>query len=255
VALIGSIAPAQAEPLKKGAMTFYDDFSHFTASADGIGHWMTQYPYSGRYARSLTASELEYYSDASVGANPFATGKDGWDIQAQPGPNPLNLPYVSGLITTFHSFSQLYGYFEMRAQLPRGRGLWPAFWMLPTSKKWPPEIDVMEMIGHEPTKIYVSIHDKLDGKETAATTAVAIPDASQAFHTYAVDWEPSTITWYFDDKPVASQPTPDSLHAPMFLLINLGVGGKWPGPPDATTPFPAHYRLAYVRAYASPATP
>ncbi len=252
LASIVAALPAQAQPRTGANPTFYDDFSHFAASADGIGHWMTQYPYTGRSARSLTASGLEYYSDTSVGTNPFAFGPAGLDIQAQPGPNVLNLPYVSGLITTFHSFSQTYGVFEMRAQVPAGRGLWPAFWLLPLSKKWPPEIDVMEVLGREPTKLYVLIHDRLDGQNTAATVPVTIPDASQGFHTYAVDWEPDQITWYFDGNPVASQPTSASLHAPMFMLINLGVGGKWPGFPDAATPFPAHYRIAYVRAYASP---
>src|SRR5579871_6822795 len=98
---------------------------------------MTTYPYDGESARTLPGNkEAEYYSDPSVGENPFSLSGGVLHIAAKPaaaGSNPYGLPYDSGLITTYKSFSQLYGYFEVRAELPAGTGLWPAFWLLPSS--------------------------------------------------------------------------------------------------------------------------
>jgi hypothetical protein len=77
----------------------------------------------------------------------------------------------------------------------------------------------------------------------------AVPDLSAAFHTYGVDWGPSTITWYFDGHPVYQASTPADMHSPMYMIVNLAVGGLWPRSPDATTRFPASFKVDYVRAY------
>ncbi|XYD12053.1 family 16 glycosylhydrolase (plasmid) [Methylobacterium sp. NMS12] len=162
-------------------------------------------------------------------------------------------PYTSGMINTFHSFSQTYGYFEMRAELPAGQGYWPAFWLLPEDGSWPPEIDVMEMLGHDPGTLYTTVHSlapgQTPGNHTMSQGISNVADMSGGYHTYGVDWQPDTLTFYFDGQEIYRTPTPAGLDKPMYMIANLAVGGSWPGDVDATTPFPAQMNIDYMRAY------
>ena len=138
------------------SLRFDDEFNSFVSSPTGTQGWMTQ---GGAYWRTLSSNnEAEYYSDSSVGVNPFSDSNGVLTITAAPGSNPLGLPYKSGIITTEKSFNFEYGLVEVSAKLPAGNGLWPAIWLLPSSLGWPPEIDIMEMLGGDPTTIYVSTH-------------------------------------------------------------------------------------------------
>jgi len=164
--------------------------------------------------------------------------------------SPLkDVSYSSGLITTKGSFSQLYGYFEIRARWTGGKGLWPAFWALPADGAWPPEFDVLEALGHEPTTIYHSVHSKQTGKAVGDTTRVAVGANTSEFHTYGMLWTKDEVRFYLDGRQTAARPTPADAHKPMYLLANLAVGGYWPGDPTATTPFPATMTIDYVRAW------
>ena len=156
--------------------------------------------------------------------------------------------YLSGAITTF-PFAQLYGVFAMSAKIPTGHGLWPAFWLLPADKSWPPELDIMEVIGREPTILYTTTHTKTS-KANGHGTKTGV-DLGAAFHEYAVDWGPEEIKWYFDRKLVFSQPTPLELKTPCYVLANLAVGkpSSWGGAPDAVTQFPATMQIAYIRVW------
>src|SRR3954464_14790123 len=152
--------------------------------------------------RTLSSNkEAEYYSDSSVGVNPFSLSNGVLDITAAPGSNPLNLPYTSGLITTAKSFAQQYGFFEVRAQLPAGQGFWPAFWLLPASGAWPPEIDVFEVLGDNPTTAYATVHSTVAGNTTFKVNY--LPDLSAGFHTYGLSWQADMIRWYVDGDEVA----------------------------------------------------
>jgi serralysin len=133
--------------------------------------------------------------------------------------------------------------------MPKGRGLWPAFWLLPTDRSWPPEIDVLEFLGNDMTTLHTNAHSKASGKHGDAPVVVRVPDASAGFHRYAVDWESDQIRWYFDGVEVARAPTPADMHKPMYMLVNLAVGGNWPGSPDASTGFPAMLAINWIRAY------
>jgi beta-glucanase (GH16 family) len=163
--------------------------------------------------------------------------------------------YTSGHLNTFHSFNQVYGYFEARMQLPKGQGLWPAFWLLPQSMAWPPEIDGMEVLGNDTTKLYTTVHSNSTGTHTSAGTGTTVPDMSAGFHLYGFDWEPDFIVFYFDRAEVFRTPTPSDLKdLPMYMILNLAVGGYWPGMADVTntasrTPFPSQLQVDYVRAY------
>jgi beta-glucanase (GH16 family) len=246
--------------LPASALTFDDEFNTFVSSPDGSQGWMTTYPYTGEAARSLYPnSEAEYYSDPSVGENPFSDANGVLTISATPaapGSNPYNLPYDSGLITTDTSFHQLYGYFEVSAELPAGTGLWPAFWMLPANNQYTSELDIFEVKGQDPTTIYSSALGSTNGAWIGDQQALSVADVSTGFHTYGVDWEPTAITFYVDGQEIAQAPTPASMDTPMFMLLNLAVGGSgsWSGPPNSSTVFPAQMKIDYVRAYATAAT-
>ena len=231
-------------------LTFQDEFTTLSASSDGsTGLWQTSLDYGNRTLGSN--GEQQYYSDRSVGVDPFTIQNGVLNITAQPGSNPLGLPYNSGAIISKASFSQLYGYFEIRAQMPAGQGLWPAFWLLPADGSWPPELDVFESLGHDPNTLYFSTHSTV--QETQGTT-LPVANVSDGFHTYGAMWGPAHVTMYIDGIEVAQMPTPDDMHKPMYMLANLAVGGYWPGAPDSTTPFPAHLLIDYVHAYAYPGT-
>jgi beta-glucanase (GH16 family) len=183
-----------------------------------------------------------------IGLDPFRSDGEHLDILAWPTPPALRArldrqPYVSGVISSQPSFAQLYGYFEMRAKLPPGKGLWPAFWLLPKDGSWPPEIDVLEAVS-DPTHIYSTVHST-----TKPATGVEVRVASDVFHTFAVSWDKSRVEWFVDNRSIGAVPTPADMHKPMYMVANLAVGGDWPGAPDKTTVFPATLSIDFIRAY------
>jgi len=200
--------------------------------------------------------EAEFYSDSSVGQNPFSVNNGVLTISATPaapGSNPYGLPYDSGVISTQDSFSQEYGYFEMRAQLPAGAGLWPAFWMIPKDGSFSSELDVFEQLGNDTKTIYQTAHDWAGGDAQTGQQIFTGPDSSTGFHTYGVDWEPDKTTFYEDGKAQGSVVTPAGMKTPMIMMANLAVGGagSWPGAPDGSTKLPAQMNIDYIRAYAT----
>ncbi|MBC8060482.1 MAG: family 16 glycosylhydrolase [Clostridiaceae bacterium] len=169
--------------------------------------------------------------------------------------------YTSGRIKTNGKFDFTYGKVEMRAKLPIGQGIWPAFWMLGSdigTTGWPNcgETDIMEFVGSTPTKIYGTIHGPgYNGAGGIGGWHDNPAGFSNDFHTYAIEWEPNVIRWYFDGQ-LYEQRTTDDLFGRTwvfnhndFLLLNLAVGGAWPGSPDASTVFPQKYSVDYVRVY------
>lgn len=240
--------------------TFADEFDALSLSDGRSGTWETTFPWSaGKNGGTLASNgEKQWYVDAAFGptrsVRPWSV-RDGKLViaarRAEQAVQPLidGYRYTSGLLTTHGSFRQTYGYFEMRAKFPAGRGLWPAFWLLPPDGQWPPEIDVVEVLGHEPGTIHTSLHSGTADRPIHEKKATAVPDTSADWHVYGVRWEADEITWYFDRRVVFTARTPPDLHGPMYLLINLAVGGKWPGDPDAGTAFPAAMEVDYVRAY------
>jgi beta-glucanase (GH16 family) len=167
-------------------------------------------------------------------------------------------PYVSGMVTTGgyryatsrqSTFSFQYGYMEVRAKIPSGQGLWPAIWMLPASySDSDGEIDVMEVLGNQPNKAYFTLHHLALNLSQQFTETGA--DLSAGFHTYGVDWEPDHITWYLDGVAVGTCTNPSLIpQEPMYPIMNLAVGGDWPGPPSRTTQFPASMDVDYIRIW------
>jgi serralysin len=161
--------------------------------------------------------------------------------------------FTSGMINGWGTHAQRYGVFEARLKLPKGRGLWPAFWMIQADGPVPPEIDIMEFLGHTPNSIWVVNHSMQKGKHTARSREVLFAqDMTKDFHVYSVDWRPTTTNFYIDDVLVMTIPTPADMHKPMYMILNLAVGGRWGGLPDAQTVFPAYYEVDWVRAWRRP---
>lgn len=217
-------------------MTFSDEFDR---AALDRARWTT-YPRWGRV--DWKGEELQYYADDAFELRNGVLRIEAEERQME------GKDYTSGLIETRFSFEQAYGYFEIRAKVPKGRGLWPAFWMLPQND-WPPEIDVFEYIGHKATTLYMSNHwDGKDGEHESYTEAYYGPDFSADFHVYAVLWTPEEITWYVDG--IERHRTNDGVpQVPMYVIANLAVGGAWPGDPDENTVFPSYLEIDYIRVY------
>ena len=173
--------------------------------------------------------------------------------------------YTSARLKTQNLFAQAYGRFEARIKIPRGQGIWPAFWMLgndSTQNGWPKcgEIDIMENIGREPGIIHGSLHGPSSVAPTSDRTSTIFLPAGQNyandFHVYAIEWEPGAVRFYVDSNnyatfaqvqwPAGGQWVFDH---PFFILLNVAVGGNWPGSPDATTQFPQQMLVDYVRVY------
>jgi len=252
-------------------MTFDEEFDHLRlydpARAKGV--WTSHFahgPDSGANAwdsRTLPDNhEEEIYVDpefagsasAALGLNSFFVRRGILSIVARPTPARARAwlwgyRYTSGLITTEQSFAQRYGYFEIRAKLPEGRGLWPAFWMLEKDGGWPPEIDILEQLGgHD---VFQTVHQTNSGKPVEVGFKLHLPTATTRFHAYGLLWTPERLVWFIDRRQAATTKTPAGLDRPMYLLLNLAVGGDWPGEPTAIR-WPAKFQIDYVRAYRWP---
>ncbi len=174
--------------------------------------------------------------------------------------------YTSARLLTKGKGSWLYGRVEARIKVPRGQGIWPAFWMMATNIDevgWPDggEIDIMENMGREPQAVHGTIHGPRYSGAGGVGGQIILPDKAafaDNFHVFAVEWETNRIRWFVDDKAYFTA-TPESLPkgskwvftSPQFLLLNVAVGGGWPGNPDAKTEFPQRMLVDYVRVYQS----
>ena len=159
--------------------------------------------------------------------------------------------YVSGKLETHKKFSIEYGRFDARFKVPKGKGYWPAFWLLPESGKWPPEIDWMEILGHKTNVIYTTnhygVHEKGNHPSYGITKKIS-PDFASTFHDLSGYWDKDKITCYVDGKKIfeSRKGVPQE---PMYVILNLAIGGDLPGNPDSSTKFPGVFQVDYVRVY------
>ncbi|HYP76942.1 MAG TPA: glycoside hydrolase family 16 protein [Polyangiaceae bacterium] len=202
-------------------------------------------------------NELEYYTSGTSNAamdgagNLVITAKQ----ESKDGKN-----YTSARLKTQGLKTFTYGRIEARMKISQGQGLWPAFWMLGNdigSNPWPAcgEIDIMENVGKEPNIIHATVHGPGYSAGAGPTKQYTLPaPVASAFHVFAIEWELNTIRWYVDDT-LYSTKTPSDIPSgatwvyahPFFIIMNLAVGGGWPGNPDATTTFPQQLQVDYVR--------
>ena len=180
------------------------------------------------------------------------------------GLDRMSRNYTSARLKTAGKFSQAYGRFEARIKIPSGQGMWPAFWMLGDDIEtvgWPAcgEIDIIENIGKEPSTVYGSIHGPGFVGDVGIKARYTLPAKrrfADDFHVFAVEWEPNAIRFYVDDDLYATRTRSDLrpgwkwvFDHPFFVILNLAVGGDWPGNPDSSTVFPQTMLVDYVRVY------
>lgn len=165
--------------------------------------------------------------------------------------------YSSARLTTQGKKSFKYGRIDIRAILPQGQGLWPALWMLGenfSSVGWPDcgEIDIMELVGHEPAKVHGTVHWEHNGHASfGGGTSLSTGVFADEFHVFTIIWDEQAIRWYLDDVEfhvidISGLP---EFHEDFFFIFNVAVGGNWPGNPDATTRFPQTMVVDYVRMF------
>ncbi|MFF9365664.1 RICIN domain-containing protein [Streptomyces griseoluteus] len=252
-ALVGAAAvgPARADTAAAPAVaaaTFSDSFDGPAGSAVDGSKWTLE------TGDNVNNHERQYYTSGTKNA---ALDGQGHLVITAKRENPANYQcwygscqYTSARLNTSGKFNAQYGHVEARMKIPRGQGMWPAFWMLGTPVNWPDsgEIDVMENVGFEPSTVHGTIHGPGYSGSGGVGAGYSLPNGqafADAFHTYAVDWAPDSITWTVDGN-VYQRRTPADLggktwvfNKPFFLILNLAVGGYWPGDPDGSTQFPA----------------
>jgi len=218
-------------------LAFHDEFE---GKALDTALWIDSYPDN---VRTHSNNEQQYYA-----TDGYVFSKGLLRLKAERRPME-HMPYTSGMVTSYGKFAQKFGWFEIRCRMPKGKGMWPAFWLLPSSKSWPPEIDVLEVLGHETDKVYLTNHYTNEkGRHEGKGESYKGPDFAAGFHAFAVDWEPASIAWYVDG--VERYRTTENIPAvPMYVLANLAVGGDWPGNPDDSTVFPNTMDIDYIRVY------
>jgi beta-glucanase (GH16 family) len=180
------------------------------------------------------------------------------------GPDGIKRNYTSARLLTQGKFTQRYGRFEARLKVPFGQGIWPAFWMLGANSDsvgWPMcgEIDIMEQIGREPSINHGTLHGPGYSGGSGISGIYTLSDGQKFaddFHSFAIEWEPTAIRFYVDGNLYQTKTTADAagrqwvFDHPFFIIMNVAVGGSFPGSPDATTTFPQTMTVDYVRVYA-----
>lgn len=164
--------------------------------------------------------------------------------------------YTSGLVRSINRFATAYGKIEIRAKAPSTKGIWPAHWMLPDSGAWPPEIDIMELKGSQPSTIYMTHHFGAWPNVQNHGGTYTGPNYALDYHTYAVEWSPTRIDWKIDGV-VRFSSTDNIPKEPFYIILNTAVGGDFDGNPNGSTVFPQYHMIDYVRVYmpADPGTP
>jgi beta-glucanase (GH16 family) len=264
LSVISALAAAQTptpQPTLPGwKLVWSDEFNAPAGTPVDSSRWVSETGGNG-----WGNDELEYYT-----TRPQNAIQEGGHLvihaieEKYTGADGVTRNYTSARLKTLGKFSRKYGRFEARIKIPRGQGIWPAFWMLGddiNKSEWPKcgEIDIMENIGKEPSLVHGTIH----GPGYSGGKGISAPfglrgDALFAddFHLYAVEWEKKAIRFYVDDHLYATR-TPADLpkgtkwvyNHKFFILLNVAVGGGWPGNPDSSSVFPQTMLVDYVRVY------
>ncbi|MEU0181737.1 RICIN domain-containing protein [Streptomyces sp. NPDC006207] len=256
--------PLPAAPAATAAVTtFADEFDGAAGSAVDGGKWQIE------TGDNVNNHERQYYTAGNRNA---ALDGQGHLVITARRENPAgyqcwygSCQYTSARLNTSGRFTTTYGHVETRMKIPRGQGMWPAFWMLGNdigNVGWPAsgEIDIMENVGFEPGTVHGTIHGPDYFGSGGIGAGYTLPGGqafADAFHTFAVDWSPDAISWSVDGT-VYQRRTPADLggrpwvfNKPFFVILNLAVGGYWPGDPDGSTAFPQQLVVDYVRVTTS----
>ncbi len=257
LSLVRPMRPAR--PVPTWTLIWSDEFNGADGSAPDPANW--NYDIGGN---GWGNNELESYTSRPqnvqvTGGNLVITAIS----ENFTGSDGIARSYTSARLLTKNKFSQAYGRIEARIKIPAGQGLWPAFWMLGAdidTVPWPGcgEIDIMENIGKEPSTVHGTIHGPGYSGANGIGAPYSITGARFAddFHIFAIEWEQNTLRFYVDGQlyktTIASDiPSGDRwvYDHPFFIIMNVAVGGGWPGSPDGTTTFPQTMLVDYIRVY------
>ena len=242
------------------SLVWSDEFNGPNGSGVDTAKWVPETGGSG-----WGNNELEYYTDRLQNAD-IENGSLAIKAlkETYTGPDNVTRNYTSARLKTQTKFSLSYGRIEARLKVTYGQGMWPAFWMLGTNIDqvgWPTcgEIDIMENIGREPSVVHGTIHGPGYSGGNGLEASYSLSNGkhfADAFHTFAIEWEPNVVCFYVDGllyktRTPADLPTSAKwvFDHPFFILLNIAVGGFWPGVPDASTIFPQTMLVDYVRVY------
>jgi len=243
-------------PVSGMVLTFDDEFNTLSASSSGQGTlWQTRFYYNSLTHSNWSNLDLDP-AVCDLGLTPYSISNGILDIHEQ-NTDPrlaacgVTEPYTSGNLYSYYSFSQEYGYFEVRAQASSVAGTDFAFWMLPKDGSWPPEIDITEVLGREPTIDNASNH--YNTSNTTITFPVnAGTNLAGGFHIYGVLWDATSITYMLDGQPVAKTSTQSDENKPFYMILGLGIGAcgdGWAGCPADPSHFSADVYVDYVRVW------
>jgi beta-glucanase (GH16 family) len=209
-------------------------------------------------------NELEFYTPRTQNARMDGQGSLIIEVLKE---DYMGRMYTSTRLESSGKFEQRYGRFEIRAKVPFGQGIWPAYWLLGNdiaSASWPNcgEIDIMEQVGRMPSTNYGSLHGPGYSGGNPLSTQYHLEGGARfadTFHEYAIEWEPDVVRFYVDDELYSTR-TPSDVPSggrwvydhPFFMILNVAVGGPFPGSPDGTTMFPQRMLVDYVRVYRRP---
>jgi beta-glucanase (GH16 family) len=254
--------PRSARSAPGWTLTWSDEFSSADGSAPDPKKWTYELGGNGwgndeedSYTSRPENVQIQNGNLVIIARQEEFTGTDG-----------ITRNFTSARLKTQDRFTQAHGRFEARIKIPKGQGIWPAFWLLGADIKqngWPKcgEIDIMENIGREPGINHASLHGPSSVANTSDLTGTMLLPTGQSladdFHICAVEWEPGITRFYVDANnyatftqsqwPAGGQWVFDH---PFFIILNIAVGGGWPGSPDASTQFPQQMLVDYVRVYA-----
>ena len=201
-------------------------------------------------------NELEYYTDSLTNGR---VENGNLVIEAR-YENYAGSNYTSARIISKNKAQWTYGKFDIRAKIPKGKGTWPAIWLLSANNPlvWPDngEIDIMEEVGFDPNVIHGTAHNKLYYGGNGKGSSVPVPTAQDSFHVYSVEWTPHTLTWSVDSTVYYSYNDPYIGYnawpytSDFFMILNLAIGGNWGGAQGVdNTIFPQQMLIDYVRVY------
>jgi beta-glucanase (GH16 family) len=265
--ILGCLLGGQASGLVSAAphhggdwvLTWSDEFTGPNGSSPDPTKWVME---SG--GNGWGNEELEYYTSRPENLH-LENGNLVIEAVKEDfkGSDGVKRRYTSARLTTKERFTQTYGRFEARIQIPSGQGVWPAFWLLGAdfpAVGWPAcgEIDVMENVDVDKSRIHGSIHGPGYSAKQSLTNSFTLPHGkfNDTFHVFAVEWEPRVIRFYVDDQLYATRTPADLPNGaqwvfdhPFFIILNLAVGGNLPASPDTSTKFPQRMLVDYVRVY------
>lgn len=255
--LLPSTAVAAAPPTV-WSLVWSDEFNGPTGAAVDSTKWT---PEVGGWGWGN--NELEYYTTRTDNSYQSGGSLVIKAIKEQYTGSDGTRQYTSARLITKNKFSPQYGRLEARIKMSSGQGIWPAFWLLGSNidtVSWPNcgEVDIMENLGREPSIIHGTLHGpgySGGGGPTASYTLANNERFADSFHTFAVEWEPNVVRWYCDGILYKTRTPADvpgktwAFDHPFFIILNLAVGGDWPGNPDGTTVFPQTLLVDYVRVY------